>query len=286
MTGYGRGTASGGGRQIGVEISSVNRKQLEVALTLPRGWSELEPRLRDEINAQATRGRLTVAVSIHQAGSTTSSINLKAAAAYLKELQTVQKKLGVSGSITLDLVLRGPGVIATNLEDEWTSETWPLLEKALREALKAFVAMRRAEGLALKRDLEKRLKAIRREMERIAKLAPTVLKRHREGLLARIHQAGLSIDANDERLLKELVIFSDRSDVSEEVTRLRSHCDQLAALLTKDESVGRTLDFILQEMNREVNTIGSKANDITISQAVVFLKTELEKIREQVQNVE
>jgi uncharacterized protein (TIGR00255 family) len=227
-----------------------------------------------------------VAIAVHRAPSAALSIHLEAAEAYLKELRRVQKKLGVKGEITLDMVLRGPGVLANAEQEELDDHTWPTLDKALSAALNSFVKMRRAEGLALQRDLQKRLVLIEKEITRVQQHAPKVLQRHRENLRNRIQQSGIQIDADDERLLKELVIFSDRCDLSEEVTRLRSHCDQVSKLLPKDEPVGRTLDFILQEMNREVNTMGSKANDLVISQSVVFLKTELEKIREQIQNVE
>ncbi len=158
--------------------------------------------------------------------------------------------------------------------------------KALKAALEQFVKMRQQEGEALAADLRKRTLSIQRSVKTISVLAPKVMEHHRGSLLERAAKAGLEIGENDERLLKEIVFFADRSDISEELTRLRSHLDQFFGQLSKDEPVGRTLDFLLQEMFRETNTIGNKANFLAISQIVVGMKTELEKLREQVQNIE
>jgi uncharacterized protein (TIGR00255 family) len=287
MTGYGRGTAALDGRQIAVELSAVNRKQAEISLSLPRALLELEPRVRDEINAHISRGRLTVAVGLHAKESEKKSgINVKAAKAYRDQLEAVRKSLKLAGEITLDQVLRGPGVLdAENVEIE-TETAWPPLRKALKAALDQFVKMRQSEGEALAVDLRKRTLAIQKNVKTIGVLAPKVMEHHRGSLLERAAKAGLEIEPSDERLLKEIVFFADRSDISEELTRLRSHLDQFFTQLGKDEPVGRTLDFLLQEMFRETNTIGNKANFLAISQIVVGMKTELEKLREQVQNIE
>lgn len=292
MTGYGCGKAVfGGGHQVTVEISSVNRRQGEIALSLPRGWQELEPRLRDEINAQISRGRITAVVSVHHGGARSrfgrrNLIHIEAAKQYHRELQKLKRALGSDEMITLDAVLRGPGVMV-EIEDEIDADVlYPPCHAALAQALKQMLQMRRKEGAALAADLRKRLKQFKQMAAAIGKRAPRVMEKHREILLERAKKAGLEIGPDDERLLKELVFFADRSDISEELTRLQSHLEQFLGLLGKDEPVGRTLDFIIQEMNREVNTIGSKANDLEISRVVVDMKTELEKIREQVQNLE
>jgi uncharacterized protein (TIGR00255 family) len=287
MTGYGRGTATLDGRQVAVELSSVNRKQAEIALTLPRALSELEARVRDEINAHISRGRLTVVVGLHhKPGARSEAINLTAAKAYRKQLEALRKELKLAGEITLDHVLRGPGVIESDNVEIDSDEAWPAVAKALKSALDQFVKMRRQEGDALAADLRKRTLAIQKHVKTIAVLAPKVMEHHRGSLLERAAKAGLEIGDSDERLLKEIVFFADRSDISEELTRLRSHLDQFFGQLGKDEPVGRTLDFLLQEMFRETNTIGNKANFLAISQIVVGMKTELEKLREQVQNIE
>ena len=287
MTGYGRGTANFEGRQIAVELSSVNRKQAEIALNLPRALLELEPRVRDEINAHISRGRLTVVVGLHaKGGGRTGGINIEAAKSYRNQLEAARKSLKLGGEITLDQVLRGPGVLdSENVEIEIES-AWPALKKALDAALDQFIKMRKKEGEALATDLRSRILAIQKNIKTINVLAPKVMQHHRGLLLERAAKAGLEIVDSDERLLKEIVFFADRSDISEELTRLRSHLDQFFGHLGKDEPVGRTLDFLLQELFRETNTIGNKANFLAISQIVVGMKTELEKLREQVQNIE
>ncbi len=287
MTGYGRGTATFDGRQVAVELSSVNRKQAEISLSLPRALLELEPRVRDEINAHISRGRLTVAVGLHVKGAEKkNAINLAAAKAYRDQLKALRKSLSLEGEITLDHVLRGPGVLESESTEVDIDEAWTALHKALKAALDQFVKMRKQEGDALAADLRKRTLAIQKSVKTIGVLAPKVMEHHRGSLLERASKAGLEIGDSDERLLKEIVFFADRSDISEELTRLRSHLDQFFGQLAKDEPVGRTLDFLLQEMFRETNTIGNKANFLAISQIVVGMKTELEKLREQVQNIE
>ncbi len=286
MTGYGRGTATFDGRQVAVELSSVNRKQAEISLSMPRTLLELEPRVRDEINAHISRGRLTVVVGLHLRGKGQSSLNLAAAKAYRGHLESLQKTLKLTGEITLDQVLRGPGVVDSETTEIDTEDAWPALQKALKTALDQFVKMRKKEGEALANDLSKRILSVQKNVKTISVLAPKVMEHHRGLLLERVAKAGLDIESTDERLLKEIVFFADRSDISEELTRLRSHLDQFFGHLSKDEPVGRTLDFLLQELFRETNTIGNKANFLAISQIVVGMKTELEKLREQVQNIE
>jgi len=287
MTGYGRGTAALDGRQVAVELSAVNRKQAEIALSMPRPLLELEPRVRDEINAHISRGRLTVVVGLHaKEGGRSGAINVAAAKAYRGELDALRKALKLEGEITLDQVLRGPGVLDSENAEIDADTAWPAVRKALDAALEQFIKMRKKEGEALAADLRKRILSIQRNVKTISVLAPKVMEHHRGLLLERAAKAGLEIEASDERLLKEIVFFADRSDISEELTRLRSHLDQFFGHLAKDEPVGRTLDFLLQELFRETNTIGNKANFLAISQIIVGMKTELEKLREQVQNIE
>jgi uncharacterized protein (TIGR00255 family) len=287
MTGYGRGTAIFDGRQIAVELSAVNRKQAEISLSIPRALVELEPRVRDEINAHISRGRLTVAIGLHtKNGGKGSAINVAAARAHRDLLEGLRRSLKLEGEVTLDQVLRGPGVLDSENVELDTDLAWPAVKKALKAALDQFVKMRKSEGDALAADLRKRTLAIQKNVKTISVLAPKVMEHHRGTLLERAAKAGLEIGDSDERLLKEIVFFADRSDISEELTRLRSHLDQFFGQLGKDEPVGRTLDFLLQELFRETNTIGNKANFLAISQIVVVMKTELEKLREQVQNIE
>ena len=195
--------------------------------------------------------------------------------------------MGLRDDLSLETILRLPGVMEGGEDEVDPVAMLPALKRALGQALGQLQEMRSKEGSNLGRDLAKRLASLRRITKRVAKRAPKVIEHHRARLLERLAKADIDVaDADDERFLREVVYFTDRSDISEELTRLESHFDQVDGCLTSDEPVGRKLDFLAQEMFREVNTIGSKANDSEISQEVVTLKTELEKIREQVQNVE
>jgi uncharacterized protein (TIGR00255 family) len=290
MTGYGRGDCSKDGFKITVELSSVNRKQTEISVNLPREMELLEAQVRDLINRHIARGRLTVRVSLHAgAGKSSARMHLNAALAkaYARELTLLAKQLKLPGPVTLDQLARAPGVLQTDEELAVEEDLWPAVEKALKQALAQMVQMRQREGAHLAQDLAKRIAVMRRSAAQIQKHAPTVAERYRQQLIERIKSAGLEAPGTeDERLLKEVVYFADRSDISEELTRLQSHFQQFEDGRKSKEPVGRMLDFLAQEINREVNTIGSKANDSLISREVVTLKAELEKFREQAQNVE
>jgi len=290
MTGHGRGEAARDGFKLMVEVTSVNRKQMDITVLLPRALEVLEPQIRDEINHRVSRGRLTVRVTMHAADGATQpvSINRPLAAAYARELGTLAGELGLTGGVTLETLLRAPGVLQS-LEDTGAPEEqfWPPLEKALKQALDGLAEMRRREGAHLAKDLCERMEHLSKAVARIRKQAPKVAARQREALRERVKAAGLALTPEDEeRVTREVVFYADRSDITEELTRLESHFKQFNAALKAKEPVGRTLDFLSQEMNREINTIGSKANDAVISREVIVAKAELERFREQVQNVE
>ena len=290
MTGYGRGECAQDGFKVAVELSSVNRKQGEITINLPRELDVLEAQIRDEINRRIARGRLTARISLHAAEGRESArvrINSALAKAYARELRKLARELRLAGDLSLDLVVRAPGVLQSNEEVGDAETFWPSVNQALQTALGMLVKMREREGAHLRKDVAARMTAMRQSVARVRKRAPAVQQRYREQLLQRIKSAGLDgVSAEDERLLKEVVYFADRSDISEELTRLQSHFQQFDDCLKSKEPVGRTLDFLAQEMNREINTIGSKANDSEVAREVVILKTELEKFREQAQNVE
>jgi uncharacterized protein (TIGR00255 family) len=290
MTGYGRGECAQDGFKITVEVSSVNRKQAEVSVTLPRELELLETQIRDAINRLVARGRVNARVTLHTAENKLSArkhINEQLAKAYAAELARLAKQLKLAGEVTLDQVLRAPGVFQTDEELAGTEDLWPAVQKALNQSLAALVKMREREGAHLAKDLTARIGLMRTAVEKVQQQAPTTAANYRQNLLERIKSAGLeAIAPDDERLLKEIILFADRSDISEELTRLQSHFQQYEDCRKSKEPVGRTLDFLAQEMNREINTIGSKANDAVISREVVTLKAELEKFREQAQNVE
>ena len=290
MTGYGRGECAQDGFKVTVELSSVNRKQSEISVFLPRELEVLEAQIRDLINRVIARGRVTARVTLHSAdGQMSSQVRLNAglARAYVRELNRLAKDLKLEGPVTLDMLARAPGVFQTDEDVADAEDFWPAVEKSLQQALATLLKMREREGAHLARDLAARIKIMRKATAQIQKQSPEVQKRYREQLLQRIQSAGVEAPAaDDERLLKEIVYFADRSDISEELTRLQSHFQQFDDCLASTEPVGRVLDFLAQEMNREINTVGSKANDSLISRSVVALKAELEKFREQAQNVE
>lgn len=288
MTGYGRGQSARDGAKFSVELNSVNRKQSDVVVTLPRELNELEPRVRDVINAEVTRGRLNVVIAFHRHAAHGQHLALDAelARTFYRAMLDLQRELGAGGEVNIETVLRAPGVLRAPEEELSVDDAWPQVEGALKEALKDLVKMREHEGKHLAKDLIKRLKLIRESVRKIRQLQPGVVKRYRQALHDRIARAGIDLPLEDERLVKEVIFFAEKSDITEELTRLESHFAQFAHHLRKQEPVGRTLEFMTQEIGREFNTLGSKANDVELSQLVVICKSEMEKIREQIQNIE
>jgi uncharacterized protein (TIGR00255 family) len=288
MTGYGRGETDHNGTKFSVELNSVNRKQSDIVVNLPRDLAALEPQIRQTINENISRGRTNVAVSYHNGASGLRELALdtELARSYHNAMRALQKELDAPGEITIGAILQAPGVMRAPEETIDCSMAWPAIERALRGALSELIKMREREGKHLAKDLIRRLKAMRKQIKEIRGLHPEVVKKYRAALLERIQRAGLPISTDDERLVKEITFFADRADVSEELTRVESHLTQFAHHLRRHEPVGRTLEFITQEIFRELNTLGAKANDAAISQRVVLCKAELEKIREQIQNLE
>jgi uncharacterized protein (TIGR00255 family) len=288
MTGYGRAEVVHAGRKFSVELNSVNRKQSDIVINLPRDLGELEPRVRQTINEKISRGRTNATIALHSSpnGARNLALDTELARSYHEAMRALQKELNAPGEITISTILQAPGVMRFPEQALNAEEAWPAIDRALRGALSDLIKMREREGKHLAKDLIHRLKAIRRKLKEIHAFHPDVVKRYRAVLLDRIQKAGLPIANDDERLLKEISFFADRADVSEELTRLESHLAQFAHHLRSKEPVGRTLEFITQEMFRELNTLGAKANDAAISQRVIACKAELEKIREQAQNLE
>lgn len=289
MTGYGRGECAQAGFKITVELSSVNRKQSEIAVNLPRELELLEAQIRDAVNERIARGRVTVRVGVQAAEGATGKLNINTdlAKAHTKELKKLAKDLGLQDGVSLDLLLRIPGILQSGEGLPEADKLWPSVEKAVAGALETLVSMREKEGKHLSKDLQQRISLMRAAVARVQKQAPQVAERYRQQLVERIKTAGLEVPGlDDERLVKEVFYFADRIDITEELTRLQSHFKQFDDHVKKAEPIGRTLDFLAQEMNREINTLGAKANDSAISREVVTLKSELERFREQVQNVE
>src|SRR5438067_1178221 len=288
MTGYGRGETDYNGTKFSVELNSVNRKQSDIVINLPRDLAALEPQIRQTINENISRGRTNVVVNYHNGSSGLRKLALdnELARSYRDAMRALQKDLDAPGEITIGAILQAPGVMRAPEEAIDSNAAWPAVERALRVALTELIKMREREGKHLAKDLIRRLKAMRKQIKEIRGLHPEVVKKYRAALLERIQKAGLPISVDDERLVKEITFFADRADVSEELTRVESHLAQFAHHLRRHEPVGRTLEFITQEIFRELNTLGAKANDAAISQRVVVCKAELEKIREHIQNLD
>ena len=287
MTGYGRGTAAIEAFSLTVQVSSVNRKTLDLTVSLPEEWESLEPAVIELVRTFASRGKVHVDIEVtgDKAGSAAAWDEVAATEA-LDRLEGFAARRGVKFEPTPELLWQ-----VTNAQRRGTAlpsveAGQKVVTATLTTALRAFAAMRAKEGEALFVDFIKRNETLHRHVDVIATRAPEVPRNYREQLMRRLREAGLELDLNDERVLREVALFADRCDVTEEITRLRSHFEQFTALLKGDGEIGRKAEFLLQEIGREVNTIGSKANDLTIARAVIELKNELERVREQMANVE
>ncbi len=290
MTGFGAATALVQGQMLRLELSGINRKQLEVSLNMPRSWAELEAPLRRCISEQVSRGRVQLSITQERGGESvaTLQINEEKLASLKALLPQLREQLGCEPALSMAELLR-LDIIESSTDstmDSPAAEKLPELESLLREALRAFLAMKSEEGANLKRDLLMRIETIRGLAQELAAGAAGAAQRYREVLMTRLEESGLPLALEDERIVKEVALFADRCDISEELTRLDSHLDQFCLISDKDEPVGRPLDFLCQEIFRELNTTGSKVNNASLAQVIVTAKTELEKIREQVQNVE
>lgn len=286
MTGFGRGSASADDWQVTIQITSVNRKSLEVALSSPREWQVFEPEIAAMVRTAAARGRVQVTVELR--GARPAGLNWDDAAvdAVLERLARLAERRGATFSPTPEVLLQVAQLSRTESLNLDPDRALALIREALAKALAEFVSTRDREGAALAADVKQRAQALVAAGEEIAARSPATVNSYRELLLQRLRQAGLELDLDDERVLKEIALFADRIDISEEVTRLRSHLEHLLQLCDAEESVGRKAEFVLQEIGREIHTIGSKANDLEIARRVIEFKNEIERVREQIQNVE
>lgn len=270
-----------------VELSSVNRKQLDVVFRLPPQLAALESRVQKIIQEQISRGRISGTVLLEAAdGGAMIQIDHMHAEETVKQLRRTAKKLNLTDDLSASMLLQVPGLLKMQTTEQSPEEIFQCLEKALTAALKKLNAMRLREGKALETDVLKRLVLLDGMLKKIDARAPEISSSVRKKLFQGLENAGLKNIAADERVIKEIALFAERSDISEEITRLASHIQHFKKMLRGSEPAGRPLDFLAQEFFREINTIGSKANDLKITEQVVAFKTELERIREQIQNVE
>lgn len=288
MTGFGQGEATSGQYEVRVELKSVNHRYLDLFLRIPKQYTQLEEILRRMIGERITRGRVEALVSVEEFGHKERSvqINTPLLQGYVEALQAMKAELGSDEAITLNQVLSLPGVLEVDEPDLDWEQLQVLLAQATTLALDGLEAMRVAEGRQLCADLEDKISLVESLADQVAQIAPQVADDYKNRLRERLGELIDGTTLTEERFLGEVAIFADRCSIDEELVRLTSHLGQLKETLRSDKSVGRKLDFLIQEMNREVNTIGSKGNNVDIARLVVELKSELEKIREQMQNIE
>jgi uncharacterized protein (TIGR00255 family) len=290
MTGYGRAEAAGARAVVSVEMRSVNHRHLDIALKLPRALGSLEADARRLIQAAVARGRIDGAVNLSPLeGGTLAplSVNLHQAREYAELARQLGDELGLSGGPTVNWLLEQPGVILREAEPTLSAEdSWPSLAMALTRALGELDARREAEGRTLGQELLSLHETLGAHVETMAKRAPAAVERRTARLRERIQLLLGEASVDETRIATEVAVWADKTDVSEELARLRAHLEQFAILLRDGGTIGRTLDFLIQEMNREVNTLGAKADDLEIAQAVIAAKGTLEKLREQAQNIE
>ncbi|HWJ02463.1 MAG TPA: YicC/YloC family endoribonuclease [Verrucomicrobiae bacterium] len=288
MTGYGRGEGEGAGKLLTVELKSVNHRYLETFIRLPRQYNPLEEKIKRVIQEKVSRGRVEVFCNFKESGDIKRNIKVDKdlALSYDKALGDLAQSLGISHVPDAYKLITLPEVISLEEKEEDLEEIWEVCRQALSQALEAFVLMRKQEGGRLKEDLIHRIEKIAHRIKDIEARQPQVIEEYHDKLKQRISELLAEVPLDENRLANEVAIFADRTSITEELVRLDSHLVQFKASLNLKEPVGRKLDFLTQELNREINTIGSKANDLEIGKIVVEVKSEIEKIREQVQNLE
>jgi uncharacterized protein (TIGR00255 family) len=291
MTGFGQSGRSACGYRLQVELKSVNHRYLDIVVRMSREWLSLEDGVRREIQHVLNRGRVDAFITIERetSGAKTVEIDWTLADAYAEAANRLKERYGLADSLALRDMLSLPDVVAVREAETDAEQVGEALLACVREACAMVVRMREAEGAHLARDIAMRLDRLEKIRQEAAELAPQVVEEYRTRLHRRISELlgeAVAISPDDPRLAMETALMADRCDIGEELTRLASHIDQCRKLLASDEPVGRKLDFLIQEMNREANTIGSKSNHIGLTERVVEWKAELEKLREQAQNIE
>ncbi len=288
MTGYGRGEAQNSQYKVTIELKSLNQRFLEIMVRLPRQLNPLEDFIKKTLQAEISRGKVDVFISLEEAGSKNTSLKVDndLALVYYKSLLQLAATCKLKAKIDLQSISMYPGVITAEKEEADAKLLSPVVEEALNLALNSLLEMRSVEGAGLYKDLTAHNENIGSYMSVIAENVPKVAEEYKSKLRLRINELLEDISIDESRFANEVAFFADKSDISEELARMQSHLKQFADALNSTEAIGRKLEFILQEMNREINTIGSKANSLPLGQLVIDVKSELEKMREQAQNVE
>ena len=289
MTGFGHGQSSGKNFSVAVEIKTVNNRFLDVNLRLPNELQTVEAQLKKLITNRLSRGRIDVYVNTERTGDVAYELNRPLISGYLAALEEMRREFSLSGEPDLNVIARLPNVLQTKKEDVGDDFS-KAVERALLDALDELEAMRAVEGETLKIELQSRLAAIENHLPTVESESESVAEEYRERLNKRIEnllkKSDAQIELDQSRFAQEVAYLADKSDISEEISRLKSHLEQYRAIMSETAEVGKKLDFLTQELNREVNTIASKTNNMTVKESALAMKAEIEKIREQIQNVE
>lgn len=286
MTGYGKGVAESAGRKVGVEIKSVNHRFLDMNIKLPRTLGFAEDIIRSEVKGAITRGHLDIYVNYERESGGKISMDEQLARDYCTMAAKAAMKFSITNDLSVSALFRMPEVVVVKEEDEDEEAVGKLVEQAVREALNGLSVMRAKEGEMLMRDFSEKLANISAFVDEVEKLAPVTVEEHKNRMRERITEMLGDVAFDEARLMNEAAFFADKVAVDEEIARLRSHIAHFRDICASGGALGKKLDFIVQEMNRETNTIGSKCSDSKIAQCVISAKCEIEKVREQVQNVE
>ncbi|NLL05146.1 MAG: YicC family protein [Clostridiaceae bacterium] len=288
MTGFGRGKSQTDGMECLVEIKTVNHRYSDVYIKIPRQISFLEDKVREVVSKSVSRGKADVFISFDDFSEDSKSILIdeSLANAYVNTVRQLKEKYSLQDDISVSLIARFPDVLKVEKVEQDEEKIWKLLSEALDSAINSLISMRQIEGEGLKNSILEKTDFIENIVKEIGIRAPEVVKEYKCKLENRIKEMMEQQVIDENRMATEVTIFADRCSIDEELVRLSSHINQLRETLRTGDSVGRKLDFLIQEMNREINTIGSKANDLSITKFVVEIKSELEKIREQIQNIE
>ncbi len=290
MTGYGRAQMTIDTMSITVELRSVNHRYFEFNSRVPRNYGFLDEKLKSFVGSLVSRGKVECYVSVEnlEDGEVEILVNHSLADSYIKALNELADRndLALRDDLVLSTLARNNDIFAVHKQEADEEKIWNAVKTVTEEAVSKFVSMREAEGEKLKADILFRADEILKKVAVIEERSPETVKEYNDKLLARINEFLSDVQVDEQRLLTECAIFADKVAVAEETVRLRSHIDQLRLFMDSDEAIGRKIDFLVQEMNREANTIGSKAQDVTIARNVIDIKAEIEKIREQIQNIE
>lgn len=287
MTGFGRGEFSQGTTTFSVEVKSVNHRYSDISVRLPRMLSPLEEKVREFVGDKVSRGKIDVYINYSTFGRNAQvKLDTNLVQAYVESLNTLKTQFEIKDDISLSLLTRFPDILSLETVEQDMDELWLILKEALGIAFKSLVDMRQREGERLKTDLISKLENVKQLVSSVKDKTSSIVDEYKNKLYDRIKELTKDIPIDENRLLTEVAFFADKSTIDEEIVRLESHIQEFAKALNLNGSVGKKLDFIIQEMNREVNTIGSKITDLSIINNVINIKTEIEKVREQIQNIE